>query len=106
MHEPEKWGYLQFTSATSTKTAAFIPDEDLLIKQVAYALFRKTRFGDLKQLNEKPVGFTQMVNTTYSSNNSLLATFYKTNMGFEFRLEFPGTDRQYVINEEGMFKRL
>lgn len=106
MHEPEKWGYLQFTEGTSSKDIEFITDKDLNIKQVAFALFRKTRFGDLKHLLENNYGFSQNIEVTYVQNNSLKATFYKTHFGFEYKLKSPISNITYIINDQGILKTL
>jgi hypothetical protein len=106
MHEPEKWGYLQFTEASSSKNVQFISDKDLQVKQTAFALFRKTQFGDLRYLLNKPVSFTQIFKVTYAKNKSVKATFTKTAHGFEFKLKDKQTSHQFSINQEGNLKNL
>jgi hypothetical protein len=102
MHEPEKWGYLQFTEASSSKEIAFIEDPDLNIKQTLFALFRKTRYGDLKYLLEHNYGFKQELDIIYSKGKRIPAIFYKTNIGFEYKIET--TNKTYIINNEGALK--
>lgn len=104
MHEPEKWGFLQFTEATSSNNIKFIEDNDLEIKQTAFALFRKTRYGDLKTLLEHKVGFKQNLTVTYCEGKTINAIFYKTNFGFEYKLKSESTT--YIINQEGTLKTL
>ena len=104
MHEPEKWGFLQFTEASNSKDVQFLNDEDLYIKQTAFALFRKTRFGDLYHLLENNTGYTQIIDVTYSKGNTVKVTFNKTDIGFEFKLR--GLKTRYLINEEGTIKTL
>ena len=104
MHEPEKWGFLQFTEQTSSDGIEFITDEDLDIKQTAFALFRKTRYGDLKKLSENEVGFTQSIEVTYAESKSVNAIFHKTNFGFEYKLD--NTQSTYIINQEGTLRKL
>lgn len=106
MHVPENWGILQFTEALSSNNIEFIKDEDLQVKQVAFALFRKTRNGNLKHLLENDFGFSQDIKLTYSAGKPLNATFYKTNFGFEFMLKSPNTNKVYIINEQGTLKIL
>ncbi len=106
MHEPEKWGYLQFTEASSSKDIAFIEDEDLLDKQILYALFRKTRYGDLKHVLDNEYGHTQIIDVSFSEGKTKQATFYKTNVGFEFSIENKDKNRIHFINNEGTLKTL
>jgi hypothetical protein len=106
MHEPEKWGILQFSLESTANKIDFNEDEDLLAKQVAFALFRKTRYGSLSTLLSETVGYTQMVNTIYSPRDSLYATFFKTNFGFEYKLKNSHNGHTFIINEQGILKRL
>lgn len=104
MHEPEKWGFLQFTEQTNSDDIEFINDADLEIKQTAFALFRKTRYGDLKTLLENDFGFSQNMEVTYSKEKTLSAIFYKTNFGFEYKIE--SQNATYIINQEGTLRKL
>jgi len=104
MHEPEKWGYLQFTKASSTKDIAFIEDPDLEIKQVMFALFRRTKFGDHNYLLELDIGVQKDFSVTYSNEQPVVATFNKTDSGFNYELDSPVTKITYSIDEEGVLK--
>ncbi|SMO43244.1 Carbohydrate family 9 binding domain-like [Saccharicrinis carchari] len=101
MHEPEKWGYLQFTHQPTADGIQFKKDEDILIKQAAFALFRLTRFGKLKALMDKEKGYTESFAATVTDNLTVKATFVKTNAGFEFRITDENKKKTFVINEEG-----
>lgn len=102
MHEPEKWGYLQFTEASTADEITFIKDEDVAIKQILFALFRKTNYGDLKYLTEVKHGTKKTLNVKYSETETIQATFYKTNFGFEYELKNTSTYHTYLINQEGL----
>jgi len=104
MHEPEKWGYLQFTEVSSAKKIKFIQDSNLLVKQTAFALFRKTKFGELKYLMKKEEGYSQIFKVNYAKNKSLKAHFYKTDNGFKF--DVLTSQKIYSINQEGILKKL
>ena len=106
MHEPEKWGFLQFTELDNSDDVSFIQDKDLEIKQLAFALFRKTRYGDLKYLLDSPQGSTRKIIANYSETDVVEATFFKTNFGFEYELKSPKTEKVYYINQEGKLKEL
>ncbi len=105
MHEPEKWGFLQFTDAKSSENITFIKDKDLQIKQAIYALFRKTKFYDLKYLLENKKNFSQDIEVTYSNEKPLIMTFYKTKSGFEYILKSSASKETYIINEEGILNQ-
>jgi len=106
MHEPEKWGVLQFTEKQTLQGVKYIKDEDLLIKQTAFALFRKTRYQGLKYLLDGAQGSKQELNVTISEGNSIKVIFYKTLFGFEYEIKSPITDITYIINQEGTLKAL
>ena len=104
MHEPEKWGHIQFTNETTVENLKFIEDKHRNLKQLAYALFRQTQFASLQKLLQNEVGHTQNINAKYSENDSILATFYKTNFGFEYKIQIPETSQYLLINEAGVLK--
>ncbi|SDS01148.1 Carbohydrate family 9 binding domain-like [Formosa sp. Hel1_31_208] len=106
MHEPEKWGILQFTEQETSDKVIFKEDPDMLVKQVAYALFRKTRHQDLKELLKTETGSIREMNVKYSESDSLVATFFKTNFGFEYQIKSPISKTTYIINEQGLLKTL
>ena len=71
----------QFTNKNSAELLEFIIDKDQLIKQSAYALFRLTRFGNLKYLNNTEVNTFKEIEVRISENNIMNVLFYKTNFG-------------------------
>ncbi len=102
MHEPEKWGILQFTNKSSLKDIVYKEDKDMHVKQIAYALFRQTNYGSLKELLKKNVCSTENIKIKYSEKDTTNALFYKTNHGFEFKIENPVTNNTFIINEQGI----
>ncbi len=106
MHEPEKWGALQFTNKFSSGNITFVQDENRLIEQVAFALFRQTKGGSLKTLLKNELGNTQIFSVKYSDKDSLVATFYKTNFGFEYKINIPESKEAFLINQAGVLKRI
>ncbi|WP_281753212.1 carbohydrate-binding family 9-like protein [Neptunitalea chrysea] len=102
MHEPEKWGYIQFTEKTSAKNVPYKQEIDLKIKQTAYALFRETKFNSLKKLQSLPAETKRFYKVTYDTGKTVNAEFIKTNIGFEFVINSNETAHTYVINEEGI----
>lgn len=104
MHEPEKWGVLQFTNALSVAEAQIIEDEFLEVKQVAFSLLRHTKNGKLKELKERFSGEQIRVNAKYNEEDSILVTFHKTLLGFEYRIPFG--EETFLINEVGSMRRV
>jgi hypothetical protein len=104
MHQPERWGIIQFTTQSSGKEIDFIEDKDMLIEQVAFSLFRQTRFGSLKYLNNLDVYQQKQIKVKYSEEDTLFATFAKTLSGFEYNIIIPKTNRSLNINQEGIIK--
>ena len=106
MHEPEKWGVIQFTEKESASNVKYLADQDLLIKQCAYALFRKTKFKDLKHLLKTPTNTIKELKVYYSNTDSIKAHLFKTNLGFEYKIKSPKSNYTYIINEQGQLKKI
>lgn len=104
MHEPEKWGYLQFTEKKSSDSVQFITDPDMQIKQITYALFRDIRFGANQALLKKKEGHHQSIKAQYAANKFLSAEFNKTKTGFIITTKNTETNTTFIINEEGVLK--
>lgn len=104
MHEPEKWGYLQFSDSKATENIQFKTPIDELEKQVAYSLFRITRFGKLNHFLKNIDGFKQELQVTYKGSKTIKATFYKTHFGFEIIVKGLGNNKNFIINEDGFLK--
>jgi hypothetical protein len=106
MHEPEKWGFIQFTNATSSEGKIFVEDEYSQIKQVAYALLRQTRSGSLKELLKENSGTSRVISAKHSDLDTLTSTFYKTNFGFEYIINVQPSNKTFMINETGTLKEI
>jgi len=104
MHQPEKWGVLQFTNDSASKNIGFIEDENMYVKQAAYALFRQTKSGSLSKLLQQDAGYIQPINAVHSNKESLKATFFKTNIGFEIKIKKLQSEQVFIINEAGILK--
>lgn len=106
MHQPERWGIIQFTTKSSDKGIDFIEDKETTIKQVAFSLFRQTSFGSLKYLNSLNNYQKKKIKVRYSEEDTLIATFTKTHVGFEYSIIDPETNKEININEEGIINYL
>ncbi|MCU4176745.1 carbohydrate-binding family 9-like protein [Carboxylicivirga sp. N1Y90] len=101
MHEPEKWGYLQFSDQAIIDDVPFIEDKDLIYKQAAYAFFRLTRYGSLKQMSSKKQGYIKQFKSQLSDDVTCMATFEKTKDGFKYTLQHPTTNQLFIIDQDG-----
>lgn len=106
MHQPEHWGTLQFTEKESWKEVEYNADEQLMVKQCLYALFRETNFGSLKDLKETDFGHREILNLQYSDTGSYQAHFNKTKLGYEFEINKPLDSSSYLINQEGLLRKI
>jgi len=105
MHEPEKWGYLQFSHQENTEKVVFDRDEDELAKQILFALFREIRFGKDSFFKDKIKGEQVIINAFYENGRSLEVAFYKTLSGFELLFKKDDTE-SLIIDQEGRLKKL
>lgn len=101
MHMPERWGYLQFSTSSDISTVQFKRDKDVLFKQLAYALFRQTRYSKLKYIQKEEPGKVVNLSVKYTNEDTLDVDFFKTHSGFEYILTSPISKIVYIINEEG-----
>ncbi len=104
MHEPEKWGYVQFTQEPTAQEIVYRADEDQAIKQALFALFRQTKNGKLKRLLKKKQAYQHIFVLQYGRAKYVKVTFNRTNFGFEYGLKSPISRATYFINEEGVLK--
>ncbi len=104
MHEPEKWGFLQFTGLPTSNSTSFKADPNMPVKQIAYALFRDIRFGTNQALLDKKEGHHQSIKAQYVANQFVSAEFVKTKTGFTVEIENTETKNTFIINEEGVLK--
>ncbi len=105
MHAPEKWGHVQFTYQNSKTVVNFIPGSDEKIRQVAFELFMRCKYGSLAKLNNIAYSSQQLL-VEYGAENRLNATLHKTQFGFEINLQSPETGKLFAINQEGVFREI
>jgi len=104
MHEPEKWGYLQFTHEESEGEVERIADEKAIYQQILYALFRKIKQGKFKELHSLPVGSQKKWQVNYGAENPIAAMFFKTNAGYEIMLASIDKKEKFLIDQDGLFR--
>jgi len=106
MHEPEKWGYLQFTLQKSTDQLAFSHDKDEELKQVLFAVFRKLRFDKNYYAKESSIKKNTIINAISKEDKRYDIHYFKTKYGFEMMATNPGSNTTYVLDQEGHLKQL
>ena len=102
MHQPDKWGFIQFSDAESQTDMSFEVDDKMYYQQVAYAAFRKVRFSKIEDLKNMTTNSTKHIELKISEDELITAIYTKTNFGFEITFENDGVS--YCINEEGLLK--
>lgn len=102
MHEPEKWGIIQFSTWQPGEEDVFIEDEDLLQKQLVYAFFRK----NLKMLRKNPDEIKSSVEEFKIDSQHFKYQLEKTGNGFEISLKEINSKHTYYIDQEGLLKKI
>jgi hypothetical protein len=106
MHEPEKWGYVYFSTDRLPTMKKYGPDPLMHDKQVAYACYRKTRQKEWKYLKKTSPGFRESFIPILYDNFEYDIEFIKTNGGFEFVILNKSTGNQYAIDEMSYLKKI
>lgn len=106
MHQPEKWGYLQFSHQKSADDIKFIAPEAAVYQQILYAIFRKIKEGNYKNWLVLPVGSRKEWSVSYGGNEPITAIFFKTNAGYEIILTSLDKKKEYMIDQKGVFSIL
>jgi len=102
MHMPENWGIVQFTESTNPDQQIKV-DPDFTLKQMLFALYRKTRYNKLTLFNEMEAGQDRTLDVKYDEVSIAQVTAIKTNAGYEFVVN--GTNGRYVIDNFGKLIR-
>ena len=106
IHEPEKWGILQFSDQTSGKNIEFIYEKDFILKQAAFGLFRLTQFGSLKYLLDKKAGYKELIKVTISKDKDIVVLFEKTKAGFNYQISSNDIHTTYIIDHNGILSTI
>jgi hypothetical protein len=102
MHEPEKWGIIQFSTLQPGEVDVFIEDEGLLQKQLVYAFFRK----NLALLRKNPDEIKSSVEEFKIDNQHFKYQLKKIANGFEITLKEINSKHIYYIDQEGLLKKI
>lgn len=101
MHEPEKWGYLQFTEAESAENIELIQQEDEIYIQALYAIYRKVLRGELSHLKSLGNEDRIIIRAKIAEDEVKDISFYKTHSGYEIGITSTESNIHYWINPNG-----
>jgi uncharacterized lipoprotein YddW (UPF0748 family) len=101
MHEPEKWGYLQFTEKGNSSDVHPIKEEDEIYIQALYSIFRKVHKGELSYLKLEEAGSETLISARLSKSEKVSIRLHKTNIAYEISLTSPLSRIEYWINASG-----
>ncbi|NER12338.1 carbohydrate-binding family 9-like protein [Leptobacterium flavescens] len=104
MHEPEKWGYVQFSDKLPNEKVVFQQKDPVHLRQVSYALYRKVSRGSLKELLKNKTGYTTEIIPVTEGNKTYKATFIKTYSGFNLMVTEIQKNISCIIREDGYSK--
>lgn len=107
MHQPEFWGFVFFADENNHDfDSAFSLPDDLLDRQIGYALFRNMRLQPWKQFKKEKVGYEVTIYDALVNGINYSAEFRKTRSGFEIDLINKTDNKRYVIDQLGWLKRI
>jgi len=106
MHIPELWGYVQFSENIAGEQTIFEASSEEISERVAYALFRRFKFGDLVHFTDRKTSFTKHLPGFMVDNQRFEASYYKTAHGFEVILNNMTLGQKYLIDESGSLRKL
>ncbi|MCB0473729.1 MAG: carbohydrate-binding family 9-like protein [Flavobacteriaceae bacterium] len=101
MHEPEKWGYIQFSDKKPGSNVSFAEDKDLLPKQLIYALFRK----NVALLKKNPGQLRSESGTVESAAGQFHYEVKKTKDGFDITLKDSRSEKNFNMSQNGLLKQ-
>ena len=104
MHEPEKWGYIQFSKESNISDVVFNIDPDQNLKQALYGLYRQIRGGKLKFLLDLSLYKTQKILLVDKEDILNFAHYSKTKMGFEIWSKSDQTGKIIILDQTGLKK--
>lgn len=105
MHLPEMWGYIQF-STLQPQDIEFKQIDDVISKQVAYAVYKKVLKGQIPRLKNLSSGDKVSFETFTIQGIRFQSTYYKTVYGFEVTIENLQNKNKFVIDTDGYLKQI
>ncbi|MDO7172649.1 carbohydrate-binding family 9-like protein [Mariniflexile sp. AS56] len=103
MHEPEKWGYVYFSSEAPKKDHSFKISEDEKIKWALYKMYRiqNTHF---KKHNNYLTSIESLAKTTITIEGKTVKPILENHStGFNLSIKSPFTNKTLFVKEDGKF---
>ncbi|WP_242131415.1 carbohydrate-binding family 9-like protein [Aestuariivivens marinum] len=104
MHEPEKWGYVYFSTKKIGQTDHFIIPQDEKIKWELFKLYRAQK--KYHEINKKWANSIEnLTPSAVTIDSEILYPILEThNFGYNISVKSPFTKKMLIINQEGKFK--
>jgi len=98
MHEPEKWGTIQFGPEPDSSSEKFTPEANRIEEQAIYAIYRKVKRGDLLDKDLNPGQLLKL--SIQVQSESFNGNIQKSPSGFEIILNTK-EGSQLILDESG-----
>ena len=103
MHEPEKWGYVYFSSKLAGQKDNFIISEDEKIKWELYKLHRAQK-EFFKNNNKYSTTIDSLTSKAIIvSHKTLIPTFEIHSTGYNLTVKSPFSNKTLIVTEDGKF---
>ncbi len=103
MHEPEKWGYVYFSSKKTGEKDTFIIPKDEKIKWKLFELYRSQK-AYFKKNKKWATTLDKIINNDLQIENKILIpTLENHSQGWNIIIKSPFSGRQLIIREDGKF---
>lgn len=101
MHEPERWGYVYFTSSHPGSPCAFTIPVEESVKWYLYGIYRSLHSSEvaLENARANPI-FSEVI-----SGKTVKVVFEPGTIGWNIHTESPFSDSVLVIRDDGQFSR-
>ncbi|MEH6407939.1 MAG: carbohydrate-binding family 9-like protein, partial [Leeuwenhoekiella sp.] len=101
MHEPERWGYLFFSTEKPGKKADFSIPKDEYIKWYLYEIYRKCRTLPENERNNKAIGIVSAEKTFFGK--TIKPAFKNQGDRWTISTKSPFSNKIMQIQEDGKF---
>ncbi|MBP1840055.1 carbohydrate-binding family 9-like protein [Formosa algae] len=103
MHEPEKWGYVFFSSETPKKENTFEIPQDDKIKWELYKMYRK-QTAHFKETTSYFTSIAHLKQSEIKVDGKLIQPKLETHsMGWNISVKSPFTNKMLTVKEDGKF---
>ncbi|MEC3907181.1 carbohydrate-binding family 9-like protein [Tamlana sp. 2201CG12-4] len=103
MHEPEKWGYVYFSSKGVDHTEEFTVSNDEKIKWHMYTLYRAQRAYKGKHKRFAPQIADLNISDLVIDNQNIKVTMQNHDIGYNLYVKSPFSNKTLIVREDGKF---